>query len=317
MGKNLGRMLRRTREQNNLLQCDMVDATGIPAPRLSEIENGKTPSCSQLSQLADGYGIPYSELVRLWLTEQLDSDDAKDRLIAEVFPSRGQGTKGPTSVGLDAIASNRRLHRAARHVVEEMEKGKRALDTTTLKLLDALRRLPEVNVEEGKAPKCVRINDAKWLPLGPDGKSKIQKCTVFAVKRPTPLVVELHRLASKIAGLHRQAHLPSRPAYYELWSLVSGRGLLLIEEESAWTEYVVGAGDCGSYWSGHRHIWVNLDHRDPLIVYHIFFPYRSGGLEVGGPGEAMEFRHDDIPDTVPEGAQQALVQALKRFKTRA
>lgn len=318
MGKLLGRLLRSARDERNKLQKDMVHATGIAASRLSEFENGikSPPKPNQLAKLADAYDIPYPRLVRTWLLDELHTDEAKDRLIAEVFPVQTRDTLNPVRTGLDAIGSNRRLHRVARRVVEEIEQSKRVLDETTLNLLSVLNRLPEVQIEEGKASKCVKMSSAKWTQLEPNKMSSTEKCTVFAVKRPTPLVVELHRLAPKMVGLHRQAHLQSRPAYYELWSLLSGQALLLVEEEAGWVEYVVDSGDCGSYWSGHRHAWVNLDDHLPLVVYHIFFPYRSGGLRVDGPGEAMEFPRDNVPQSVADDVQQALRQALVRIKRR-
>lgn len=315
MGQLLADALRKAAESSGKQLKDLVTPTGLQMSRLSEYQNNKrTPSFECLAQLADGYGLPYRDIVRLWLLDQAESTSAKDRLSAEVFPNQELPALNDIDALVRSLGGARDVQKAARTVIDNLEKSKSLLDVGARKIIDTLARIPQLNVVGGRTSKSVCQKDVQWSPLR--AGSKVAKCTVFVATKPTPMLAELHSFAARTGGIHRQPEFPTNPACYELWCLVSGNGLLLICEDDAWQDYSVADGSCGYYWSANRHIWMNLSRDAPLIIFHAFFPYRRSDLDPSGPGEALEFSLDSFENSLPNDIAAVIRGALRQQRQR-
>jgi len=65
VGGNLGRNLRRAREQRALTQEEVAQRSGVHATEVSRIESGKRdPKVSTLERLAAAVGVPPGDLLR-------------------------------------------------------------------------------------------------------------------------------------------------------------------------------------------------------------------------------------------------------------
>ncbi|HEY7950818.1 MAG TPA: helix-turn-helix transcriptional regulator [Solirubrobacterales bacterium] len=65
MGGNLGRNLRRAREQAKMTQEEVAERSGVHATEVSRIEGSKRdPKVSTVERLAKAVGVPPSDLLR-------------------------------------------------------------------------------------------------------------------------------------------------------------------------------------------------------------------------------------------------------------
>lgn len=314
MGQHLAEALRKVFLDTGRQLKELSVATGLRVSQLSEYQNNRrTPSFTVLDQIADGYGLPYRDVVRLWLEDQAGTQAAIDRLSAEVLPSRSASPTTPFSSLVGALSGSRDVHRAAGKVVSHFEKSKQLLDASTHDILTALTRIPALQVVEGKSATSISAFGVQWTPLAPG--SKISKARLFVAKRPAPVLAEFHSFPGGIGGLHRQPDLPSRPACYELWSVAVGEGLVLVQrekEQEGWDEFDAAPGTCGYYWSANRHIWLNTNDESPLVVFHIFYPYRRSDLSPGGSDEAIEFQVRSPGSAVTADVLVAIRNAIRK-----
>ena len=316
MGIRLAKALREASKDSGKQLKDLAKATGLSSSLLSEYHSNKrNPSFGSLAQLADGYALPYSRVVRLWLEDQTETQQEIDRLASEVFVQRDKAPPSPHIGLIDSLVGSRDVHRAAEKVLEQVEKSKRLIDTSAHEILTALNNIPSLQVLGGRTAAIISASSDDWRPI--QGNSECKKRTVFVAKRPTPVLAELHCIPPRMGGLHRQADFPSRPAYYELWSVVQGEGILLVQREKieeGWDQFDAMLGFCGYYWSANRHVWLNVADNTPLILFHLFYPYRQSDMKPGGCDEACEFEIKHVETALPVEVASEVQKSIRKWR---
>ncbi len=304
MANRLGNALREQREKQGRILKQLVIETNIGLSSLSELENGRRQATlEQLVLLTRAYGIGFSEAIELWLLDQTEKTSTRDLLKSQLISQKNASQRGIEEM-LVPLSVNRDLCRAATHAIESVESAK-------VGLLQAMAHISQLRVVGDKRPGTITdLAGLDWSPtkFGP----RLSKSVVFVATRPTPFLVELHRLSPRTAGVHRQADLPSAPACYEIWCIVEGNGELGLESDGSWTRERVECGACGYYWSAQHHIWINPSPSQFLTILHAFFPYRKSDIGPGMPGDACAFCIDDPPDFISENVRREVTQAAKR-----
>jgi len=304
MGNLLGKALLGKRdEQGKKLQAISI-ATGIPVPRLSEIENGKSPTLEMLVRLSNGYDLAFREAVDLWILDQAETNSTRDLVRAHITAPQEQVSQLEIANLLKRLSANKELSKTVEKVID-------SLDATKKELLIAIGKISQLRVVgERRAKSIIYPKDAEWSThvLGPG----VEKDVLFAATRPTPFVVELNRVAPRAAAIHRQADLPYAPASYEIWCVLDNEGVVALDDNGSWSHQKVRPGSCGYYWGGQRHIWVNPSHSSQMIILHAFFPYRKSEVGPGQAGEVLFVCLDRLPDTLSDDIRSALLSFTKQ-----
>jgi transcriptional regulator with XRE-family HTH domain len=305
MGLELGMLLCGIRESKGEKQQTVARRAGLRAPRLSEIESGiRDPSLDQLIILTQAYPVPVAEAIDRWLADQTKTSSTRDLVRTLVAPSKSQVAERDTERAIEAMSTDNELRKTVRKLIAEFKH-------TEGRLVNAIWRFFKVHAMGERQPRFLTSpQQIEWSRhfLG----SGVEKAFVFAARGLNTLLVELNRVPPRTATIHRQADLPDAPASFEIWSVLEGKSVVLLEEQGIWARHNVQAGSCGSYWGGHRHIWVNASHHSPLIVSQTLFPYRKSEMGPDKPGEAFAVHLDDLPQSWPDDLRSALAPWISK-----
>ena len=277
MGNRIAKTLKEARRLSNKTQSDLVAGAGVGASSLSGYENGEDPPFENLHLLAEAYGLPYEKLFFDWMEDVLKSEELFRRLRHEVFGSMQGSPPHPLQAMVDALHGIRGVHKAAKLVKDHLDDAKARLDVGAQAMLKSLTDITVLLVEGGEQPVALSATRGKWESLRKGVDTLCRKQTLFKAIRPTSALAELHQFPNGIGGMHQ---LGSRQPYYELWSVVAGSGVLTVLQKNGdgsrtWQDFEATVGTCGRYHGGDRHIWLNASQEHPLVILHLFYPYRQ------------------------------------------